>query len=188
MRRRFLTPAGATAVAGVSLLALVGLLVLAALVPDAAGSFGGSGETGALAGAGAIIFGLSFTAVGWVVARRQPRNPVGWVLLGIALSIDLGSIGPAYAYLDYGVHHGSLPLGPLAVMLSGVWFYTFPLLPLAVLLFPDGAGPRWRLPLRAYGALMALLTAALADVSVAALSLRVPVDSQGNLAGLGSHL
>jgi hypothetical protein len=29
-----------------------------------------------------LVFGLVFAAVGVVVARRQPRNPIGWLLLG----------------------------------------------------------------------------------------------------------
>ena len=174
----------ATAVCVLSVLSLVGLLVMSPLVPAASGSFASSGTSNVLEGLGAGLFGLSFTAVGFVVARRQPRNPMGWLLLGVAISIDLGTFAPAYAYYDY-IHHGSLPLEPVAVLLSGLWIFAFLLLPLVVLLFPDGSlGSRWRWPLRGYALLAAFFSVAMLKVAIAALPLRMPVDSQGNLAGL----
>lgn len=53
-----------------------------------------------------------------VVARRQPRNPEGWLLLGLAVcGIALLDSG-LYAVLDYRVHHGLLPLGEPAVFIK----------------------------------------------------------------------
>ena len=183
-RARVGSPATATAVCVLSVLSLIGLLVMSVLVPRAAVSFASSSADNVLAGLGAALFGLSFTGVGFVVARRQPRNPMGWLLLGVAISIDLGSFAPAYAYYDYE-HHGSLPLDPAAVLLSGLWIFAFLLLPLVVLLFPDGSlGSRWRWPLRVYALLAAFFSVAMLKVAIAALSLRMPVDSQGNLAAL----
>jgi len=183
-RARVGSPATATAVCVLSVLSLIGLLVMSVLVPRAAVSFASSSADNVLAGLGAALFGLSFTGVGFVVARRQPRNPMGWLLLGVAISIDLGSFAPAYAYYDYR-HHTSLPLEPVAVLLSGLWIFAFLLLPLVVLLFPDGSlGSRWRWPLRVYALLAAFFTVAMCKVAIAALPLRMPVDSQGNLAGL----
>jgi hypothetical protein len=185
-RRRLLTPTSAAGAGFFSLLALVGALTMAVLVPQAAASFS-SGVENVAAVAGSIVFGLSFTAVGVVVARRLPRNPMGWLLLAVALSIELGTFAPAYAYLDYGKHHGSLPLGPVAVLLSGIWIFAFMLLPLAILLFPDGQlGRRWRWPAGMYVALGGLFVAVTLKVAVGDLGLRLPVDSGGNLAGL-SH-
>jgi hypothetical protein len=89
-----------------------------------------------------FAFGLSFTAVGVVVARREPGNPMGWLLLGVALAIQVGSLAPAYGYLDYRVHHGRLPLGPLAVLLGQAWLYGFMFLPLIVLFSPIGGSDR----------------------------------------------
>ena len=183
-RARGRSAAVATAVCVLSLLSLVGLLVMSPLEPGATSSFASSSTSNVLAGLGAALFGLSFTAVGFVVARRQPRNPMGWLLLGVAISIDLGSFAPAYAYYDF-THHRSLPLEPVAVLLSGLWIFAFLLLPLVVLLFPDGSlGSRWRWPLRVYLLLAAFFTVAMLRVAIAGLSLRMPVDSQGNLAGL----
>jgi len=83
------------------------------------------------------------TAVGVVLAARRPRNAIGWLLLALLLlTADPAS---AYAILDYRLHHGTLPLGWVAVVLLG----TFPAVPvlLAILLwvFPDGRLPpgRW---------------------------------------------
>jgi hypothetical protein len=185
-RGRLLSAATATITGLLSLLALAGALVIAVLVPSAAGSFSaGAGADLVATAAGAIVFALSFTAVGVVVARRDPRNPMGWLLLGVALAIEIGSLAPGYAYLDYGRHHGSLPFGPVAVLLSNTWILLFVLLPLAVLLFPDGRlGAGWRWPLRAYLLVGAVFFAATFEVAARDLRLRLPVDNQGNLIGL----
>ena len=45
-----------------------------------------------------------------------------------------------YAVFDYHVHHGSLPFGPAAaVVATALWTAEFLVLPLVILLFPDGA-------------------------------------------------
>ena len=42
-------------------------------------------------------------------ASRATRS--GWLLLGASLAMSAGNAGPEYAYLDYTIHHGRLPLG-----------------------------------------------------------------------------
>ncbi len=80
------------------------------------------------------------------------------------------------------MHHGTLPLGPVAVLLTPSFEYAFVLVPLVILLFPDGRpGPRWRWPLRAYLAVVVLAVAATLSLAVAATGLRTPVDANGNL-------
>jgi hypothetical protein len=134
-----------------------------------------------------FLFGASFTLVGVIVARRAPRNPLGWLLLWSSLAFDLGSLAPGYAYLDYHSHHGALPLGPLAVLGSAGWTYGFLAVPLIVLLFPNGRlGSRWRWPLRGYAAGALVFTVGTFVVAIDDLSLRVPVDRSGNLIGLGA--
>jgi len=134
-----------------------------------------------------LVFGLAFAIVGLVVARRQPSNPIGWLLLGVSLAMTLGTIGPQYAYLDYAVDHGRLPLGAVGVLVGQAWVYAFMLLPLIILLFPDGrAGPRWRWPLRAYACAALVYVAGTLNVAVVALGQRMPVDGGGNIAG-SSH-
>ena len=96
---------------------------------------------------------LGFAAVGVVVARRQPRNVIGWIMLATALVVMADTDAQLYAVLDFHVHHGGLPLGKADLFF--VDFYS--LLPMllgfpAVLLFPDGRvdTKRWRRVLGAY--------------------------------------
>ena len=134
-----------------------------------------------------LVFGIVFAAVGNVVVRREPRNPIGWLLLGASLAMTLGTVGPEYAYLDYSVHHGKLPLGAIGVFVGLAWVYAFMLLPLIVLLFPDGrAGRLWKWPLRAYLCAVLVYVAGTMNVAVVAISLRKPVDSSGSITG-SSH-
>jgi hypothetical protein len=167
---------------GLSLVSVLAALPLEVLVPQGASPTGTSSVVTMVAW---LVFGLSFTAVGFVVARREPSNPMGWLLLATSIAFQLGSDAPAYAYLDYHSHHGSLPLGPVAVLLSGGWVCGFLAVPLIILLFPDGRpGARWRWPLRAYVAMMAVVIAATLALAATDLRLRAPVDETGNLIGL----
>ena len=128
---------------------------------------------------------MAFTAVGVVVVRHEPRNPIGWMLIGVALAVPAGNDGSTYADLDYTLHHGHLPLGHVALLLSSSWICALALVPLIVLLFPDGrVGPRWRWPLRGYLALFALAIAATVGITVSDFGRRMPLDGNGNVVGL----
>jgi hypothetical protein len=134
-----------------------------------------------------LVFPLSFTAAGVIVARREPRNAVAWLLIAVALLVALGTDAGGYAFLDYGLNYGTLPLGPVAVVLAPSFDPGFALAPLIVLLFPDGrVGRRWRWPLRGYLALVLLYVVGVFDVAAVALGRSVPVDGHGNLVG-ASH-
>jgi hypothetical protein len=87
---------------------------------------------------------LPTVAVGMLVAVRRPGNPLGWLMLGcgVLFSVQAGSV--AYSVLDYGVHHGTLPLGRLAVGLQPAWAGGLVLVAGALWLFPDGHLPRGR--------------------------------------------
>lgn len=179
-RLRWASPTTAAVLAVLSLLSLVATFAIQILIHQLSSSSADVADS-----ASGIVFVVAFTVVGFVVARSQPRNPMGWLLLALALSVQAGTDGSGYAYLDYTVHHGSLPLGRVAVLLSPAWDYVFVLLPLIILLFPDGRlGARWRWPLRAYLALGAIFVAGTVSVAVAAFGLRTPVDTSGNLAGI----
>ena len=179
-RFRVASPFTATCLGGLSILAVAAAQVLQTQIGQVSGSSSGIAETAA-----GLVFVVAFTAVGVVVARREPRNPVGWLLLAVVLAVDAGTGGPSYARFDYSVHHGTLPFGRVAVLLSGAWEYSFILVPLVILLFPDGRlGRRWRWPLRAYATLGLLVVAGTLSVAVTDFSLRVPVDGSGNLVGL----
>jgi len=83
--------------------------------------------------------------VGTLLAIRRPRNPIGWLLLGILIS---SAPTNQYLILDYRMHHGTLPLGWLAVVLLETWPLLLVFLALLLWLFPDGTLPagRWRRP------------------------------------------
>jgi hypothetical protein len=99
-----------------------------------------------------LVLLLLFGAVGFVIARRQPRNPVGWLLLAVAAVALIQVNAALYSVLDYRQHHGDLRFGAAAVY----WSAGYAILPLliglpAVLLFPDGRlSRRWRRFMRAY--------------------------------------
>ena len=97
-------------------------------------------------GAGGTVAALVCLAVGFVVARRQPASPIGWLLLGWSLLTPVVGIALLYSVLDYRIHRGSLPLGPVAVMLESAEFGIAVLAALTVLLFPDGRSQPLRWP------------------------------------------
>jgi hypothetical protein len=131
---------------------------------------------------------IPFAAVGALVASRQPRNPIGWILLTIALTATMGADSGFYAVRAYRVDHHGLPLSRLAVFLTQGWVSMLLLLPLPILLFPDGrVSRRWRWTLLAYAVLAAVLLTHLAVVDRHAFTEHpVRVDSSGELKSLGT--
>ena len=126
----------------------------------------------------------TFAVAGFVVALRQPRNAIGWVLLTTSLFGLLSGTGGSYAIWDYRFSHGALPLGVAAVFLQIGWAPAIALFPLPVLLFPEGTLPsqRWRWVLRSYLAVGTVWV--VANVGVAAtgvLGQAIKVDSTGQL-------
>ena len=59
---------------------------------------------------------LMYAGVGIVVARRQPGNPIGWLLLIFTLVYLLGSGAGYYAVLRYPLGHRGLPLAQAALV------------------------------------------------------------------------
>jgi len=53
---------------------------------------------------------------GFVVAWRRPRNPLGWILVGLAVAGALSDDGGLYAIAGYRLRHGTLPLGWVAML------------------------------------------------------------------------
>jgi hypothetical protein len=139
--------------------------------------------------AGTLI--VAFGGVGLVVAYRQPRNRLGWFLLGLLSLLGLGSIAGSYAVLDYRLGHRGLPLGPVAVVLANtLWLPSFALAPLIILLFPDGhlPTPRWRWVVWAYAGLVACVAVVGAANAIAPVADHdIGVNSSGNLTSSG-HL
>jgi hypothetical protein len=129
-----------------------GLAALAALLTAASLVLYALTHQGVLTNGGQnVVEVLAFGIVGFVVASRRPRNPIGWIVLG-CLTFEL-------LFLDSGLYATlartpgyRLPTGPLVWLFAYSWFAALGTLPLAILLFPDGhlPSPRWRWPLRLY--------------------------------------
>jgi hypothetical protein len=144
------------------------------------------------AGGGSVPVWVSaaFAAAGWVLAFRRPANPLGWIMLGGAFFFALSEDASYYTVADYGLRHGDLPLGAVALLAQPGWAPGIVLLGLLILLFPDGRLPssRWRWLVAAYAAVAALWMAGTVVLTVRALAdHRTQVDSGGNLLLLGGQ-
>jgi hypothetical protein len=136
------------------------------------------------------IIVIPFGCVGYVVARRQPRNPIGWILLATTLAFLLSTDAGAYAALYYHQGYRGLPLARAGAFLAAWWVWLLLLLPLPVGLFPDGrVSGNWRRVVLAYLAIVAVFIAASTwqDV-IGILAQHIRVDSNGELASSDNGL
>jgi hypothetical protein len=151
-------------------------LALAVLTPH------GTGDKGA------AVVTLPFFVVGLLIVRRFPRNAVGWTLVGLALLTVVGIDASAYSILVFRVGD-HLPLGRLSAALAPAWVPVLVLLPLPLILFPDGRIPagRWRFVFWGYLVLVTLFVASLlvAD-SHAFTDGRPTIDSKGEVTAVTS--
>ncbi len=180
-RTRLTSRAACIAVGGV-LLAL-----FAAAVP-----LSGLARQNLNAGGGSVPVWVSaaFAATGWVLAFRRPANPLGWIMLGGAFFFALSEDASYYTVADYGLRHGDLPLGAVALLAQPGWAPGIVLLGLLVLVFPDGRLPssRWRWLVAACAVVGALWMTGTVVITVGALAdHRTQVDSGGNLLLLSGH-
>ena len=139
--------------------------------------------------AGLLVIIVVTAAVGLVVVRHQPGNPIGWLLAGEAIFMLLNIAAGSYAQLvyDQGVHALAFA-GLPALILSQLFNVSLTGFPLVILLFPDGRLPSrwWRLVLAVYLAIavVTVLGTAVAVLQVA-IGHRVVMQADGNLASLG---
>jgi hypothetical protein len=135
------------------------------------------------AGGPQIAVDVSFAAVGLVVARHRPGNPIGWLMLCLAAGLLFNADSGLYNLLDYRLGY-RFPLAPAILFLYEVSEPLLGLLPLVILVFPDGRlpSPRWRWVLRGYLVIALAYMVVLAQLSVYAVSQhRTQVDAGGQL-------
>jgi hypothetical protein len=127
---------------------------------------------------------FAFAVAGAVVAYHQPRNATGWLLLGAGAFLAVNDLASDYSTLAYRVHHGGLPLGPLAVLMQPSWAPGIVCIAMSILLFPDGRLPpgRWRWGLWAFLALGALWLGGAFSIAINAIAGHtIHIDAGGNL-------
>jgi hypothetical protein len=172
-RLRMASPSTATALA-----VLIVLLAAAAIPLDALA------HQNVLADAGQLLTSVPIGVVGFIVARRQPRNPIGWLLLAVLTGVVISFAADPYAWLVYRLGY-RLPLGPLAAVLEITYIPAlFVTLPPVFLFFPDGAlpSPRWRWVIRSYLAVaIVLLGAVYAALIIGFAASGIHMDADGSL-------
>ncbi len=135
------------------------------------------------AGGANVVISVAFAVVGLAVAWHRPRNPIGWFMLwlgpGFCSQIDSG----LYDVLNYRLGH-HLPLAPAILVFYHVSEPGLVLIPLIILLFPDGRlpSPRWRRVVIGY--LMLALADAIVQGQMSVYALthhRTEVDTSGQL-------
>ena len=106
-----------------------------------------------------IVIVTGYAVVGALVATREPRNAVGWLMLSIALALALTSFSDCYVQ-----DPGRPFVVPLAWVANWIWFvWLYGAAIMLPLLFPDGRvlSARWRVvPWVGLAALMLSIVAA----------------------------
>jgi len=109
-----------------------------------------------------ILIFLSFPTVGALVARRLPRNAVGWLLVAGGLSFVFSVFANEFAVYGTFTTPGALPGTSFMLWASATWSWTpgFGLLAALFLLFPTGRplSSRWRIVLQSVVVGIVLLT------------------------------
>jgi Histidine kinase-, DNA gyrase B-, and HSP90-like ATPase len=83
---------------------------------------------------------VGYSTVGAVIASRNPRSPIGWLLMTVGVGFLFGGFSAEYLEYAYLTRPGSLPVGPgFALAANAFWLPTF-VAPLTVDVDADGVG------------------------------------------------
>ena len=152
-----------------SLLRQAGRPDLAALVPGSV--------------VGPVLAMVSAATVGAVLASRRPRHPVGWLLLGFALSLTASGVINSFVAYGLVVRPGALPAANLSARAYGPLIcLALAILGFILLLTPTGSPPtrgwRWWARVSAGAMAVALVAATLAPGSLdpVRMAVRGPLD------------
>ena len=182
-RMKLASPRTAAA-AGLLILVLIAALPAMALLTGQTHQLDASSLKGV---SGVLVVILAIGAVGLVVARHQPANPIGWLLLGAAGWIPLTIVAGSYTtYVYHSGHYGIPVLSPLALVLAQLFTLVVAVFPLVTMLFPEGRLPsaRWRWVLAAY--LLFCLSLPVSVIVAALAAQHLDVQSSGQIAPAGS--
>jgi hypothetical protein len=162
----------------------LGLVLIAAWVPLVYLT----GDLQASRDGAAAAFAMVCGFLGMLLARRQPRNPEGWLLLGLSVGVIVVVDTGLYAVLDYRMHHGRMPLGEAALFVHDTLGTPLILVAaLVILLFPDGQlTRRWTRVLWMYVALVAVATTGVVANEAGSIAGQpIHVDLSGSYSGTG---
>ena len=105
-----------------------------------------------------LVLGMPFAVVGALVAARRPEELLGWLLLGIGVSLALANTSDGI--VRYGLAHpdGFVSPGYFGLSSAACFGAFFLLLILTLLLLPSGRlpSPRWRIVAAGVAVLAAL--------------------------------
>ena len=123
---------------------VVGLLTTGIIMLRILTRTGAFGEPWHLAALGDLAL-FMLPTVGLVIAVRRPKLVFGWLMLVASFAFVGGEL--AHGYATQALRHpGTLPAGMVAAFLQTLQLIGFAILPLLLLLFPDGRLPsrRWK--------------------------------------------
>ena len=118
---------------------------------------------------------FGFGIIGALIVARRAHQPIGWVLVGITLSMGIMLAAGGYGEYAQLLSGGALPFGGPSVWLGLVVApVPFLLVPVLLLLFPDGDVPRGRMR----WVLRAFVVLGLAMMAAFAIKPVTPVDGE----------